>query len=43
MRQNIHAKGDPNVVELDHPFTIPGSIDESWEAILDLERPCSMR
>jgi carbon monoxide dehydrogenase subunit G len=30
------------VVELDHPFTIPGPIDQSWEAILDLERlvPC---
>ena len=30
------------MVELDHPFTMPKSIDESWDAILDLERlvPC---
>jgi uncharacterized protein len=30
------------VVELDHPFTSGKSIDETWEAILDLERlvPC---
>jgi carbon monoxide dehydrogenase subunit G len=30
------------VVELDHPFTIAKPIDESWKAILDLERlvPC---
>jgi carbon monoxide dehydrogenase subunit G len=42
VRQNIQAKGSPDVVELDHPFTMPKSIDESWDAILDLERlvPC---
>jgi carbon monoxide dehydrogenase subunit G len=30
------------VVELDHPFTTGKPVDESWEAILDLERlvPC---
>jgi carbon monoxide dehydrogenase subunit G len=30
------------MVELDHPFTTGKPIDESWEAILDLERliPC---
>ncbi len=30
------------MVELDHPFTSGKSIDETWEAILDLERlvPC---
>jgi carbon monoxide dehydrogenase subunit G len=30
------------VVELDHPFTTSKPIDESWNAILDLERlvPC---
>jgi carbon monoxide dehydrogenase subunit G len=30
------------VVELDHPFTTPKPIDESWDSILDLERlvPC---
>jgi carbon monoxide dehydrogenase subunit G len=30
------------VVELDHPFTTSKPIEESWEAILDLERlvPC---
>jgi uncharacterized protein len=30
------------VVELDHPFTMPGTLDERWNAILDLERliPC---
>jgi carbon monoxide dehydrogenase subunit G len=30
------------VVELDHPFTTGRSVDETWDAILDLERlvPC---
>ena len=30
------------MVELDHPFTTSKPIDESWQAILDLERlvPC---
>jgi carbon monoxide dehydrogenase subunit G len=30
------------MVELDHPFSMDKPIDESWEAILDLERlvPC---
>ncbi len=30
------------MVELDHPFTMPKPIDETWNAILDLERliPC---
>jgi uncharacterized protein len=30
------------MVELDHSFTMPNSIDENWRAILDLERliPC---
>jgi uncharacterized protein len=30
------------MVELDHPFTLAKPIDESWDAILDLERlvPC---
>ncbi len=30
------------MVELDHPFTMPQPINESWAAILDLERlvPC---
>jgi uncharacterized protein len=30
------------VVELDHPFSTGKSVDEAWEAILDLERivPC---
>ncbi len=30
------------MVELDHPFTMSKPIDESWDAILDLERlvPC---
>ena len=30
------------MVELDHPFSTEKSIDESWQAILDLERlvPC---
>jgi uncharacterized protein len=30
------------VVELDHPFTMPKPINETWDAILDLERlvPC---
>jgi carbon monoxide dehydrogenase subunit G len=30
------------MVELDHPFTLTKPIDESWDAILDLERlvPC---
>jgi carbon monoxide dehydrogenase subunit G len=30
------------VVELDHPFTTPKPIDESWDSILDLEKlvPC---
>jgi carbon monoxide dehydrogenase subunit G len=30
------------MVELDHPFTIEKSVDETWKAILDLERlvPC---
>jgi carbon monoxide dehydrogenase subunit G len=30
------------MVELDHPFTNPKSTEETWEAILDLERlvPC---
>ena len=30
------------MVELDHPFTMPKPIDQSWDAILDLERlvPC---
>src|SRR5579871_904378 len=30
------------MVELDHPFTIGKPIDETWQAILDLERlvPC---
>jgi uncharacterized protein len=30
-------------VELDHPFTTTKTIDESWDAILDLERlvPCA--
>jgi uncharacterized protein len=30
------------MVELDHPFTMDKPIDESWQAILDLERlvPC---
>ena len=30
------------MVELDHPFTTPKPIDESWDSILDLERlvPC---
>jgi carbon monoxide dehydrogenase subunit G len=30
------------LVELDHSFTMPGPIGESWDAILDLERlvPC---
>jgi len=30
------------MVELDHPFTIEHSVDDTWHAILDLERivPC---
>jgi uncharacterized protein len=30
------------MVELDHPFTIEKTVDETWDAILDLERivPC---
>lgn len=30
------------MVELDHPFTTPKPIDESWDSILDLEKlvPC---
>ena len=30
------------MVELDHPFTSPKSTDDTWQAILDLERlvPC---
>jgi carbon monoxide dehydrogenase subunit G len=30
------------MVELDHPFTMPKPVDETWNAILDLERlvPC---
>ncbi len=30
------------MVELDHPLTMPKPIDDSWQAILDLERlvPC---
>jgi uncharacterized protein len=40
--ENIHPEGGPTVVELDHPFTTSKPIDESWNAILDLERliPC---
>src|SRR5947209_4470170 len=35
-------KGDLNVVNLDHSFTMSKPIDESWNTILDLERlvPC---
>jgi carbon monoxide dehydrogenase subunit G len=36
--ENIHPEGAPIVVELDHPFTTSKPIDESWNAILDLER-----
>jgi carbon monoxide dehydrogenase subunit G len=30
------------MVELEHPFTMPKPVDETWDAILDLERlvPC---
>jgi carbon monoxide dehydrogenase subunit G len=40
--ENIHPEGAPIVVELDHTFTTSKPIDDSWNAILDLERliPC---
>jgi carbon monoxide dehydrogenase subunit G len=36
------VKGSRTVVELDHPFTTSKPLDETWDAILDLERlvPC---
>src|SRR4029077_13417778 len=39
---NIPTKGSAHVVELDHSFTSSKSTNETWQAILDLERlvPC---
>jgi carbon monoxide dehydrogenase subunit G len=40
--QNIHALGEEDVVELDHPLDTGKPIDDSWRLILDLDRlvPC---